>query len=72
MATVSFASAHTPLQQPPVVAAAAGSTDTNGLDCANTGQQRVLSNQMIESLDTELGRLFVETGLATRGPDGTA
>ena len=48
----------------------AGSTDTNGLDCADTVQQRVLSNQMIEALDTELGRLLVETGLATRGPDG--
>jgi hypothetical protein len=70
MASVSFASAHTPLQQPPVSLLPAGSTDTNGLDCANTVQQRILSNQMIEALDTELGRLFVETGLATYGPDG--
>ena len=70
MASVSFASAHTPLQQPPVSLLPAGSADTNGLDCANTVQQRILSNQMIEALDTELGRLFVETGLATRGLDG--
>ena len=54
----------------PVSLLPAGSTDTNGLDCANTVQQRILSNQMIEALDTELGRLFVETGLATNGPDG--
>ena len=70
MASVSFATVHTPLQQPPVSLLPAGSTDTNGLDCANTVQQRILSNQMIEALDTELGRLFVETGLATHGLDG--
>ena len=42
-------------------------SDTNGLDCANTAAGG-LSNQMIEALDTEVGRLFVETGLATRRP----
>jgi hypothetical protein len=30
----------------------------------------VLSNLMIESLDLEVGRLLVETGLAQRGDDG--
>jgi arylsulfatase A-like enzyme len=70
MATVSFATVHTPLQQPPVSLLPAGSVDTNGFDCANTVEQRVLSNQMIEAMDAEIGRLLVETGLATGGPDG--
>jgi len=71
MATVSFASAHTPLMQPPAGLLAAGAPATNGIDCANTTQQRVLSNQMIEALDTEVARLLVETGLARRGQDGS-
>jgi arylsulfatase A-like enzyme len=31
----------------------------------------VLSNQMIEAMDAEIGRVLVETGIATRGPDGS-
>jgi arylsulfatase A-like enzyme len=70
MASLSFASAHTPLMQPPPALLPDGSDDTNAFDCANTDQQRVLSNQMIEALDTEVGRLLVDTGLARRGQDG--
>ena len=66
MATVSFASDHTPLQQPPVYQLPADATDTNTFDCANSTYWPVLSNQMIEAMDYEVGRLLVETGLATR------
>jgi hypothetical protein len=70
MASLSFASAHTPIMQPPPALLPVGAEDTNAFDCANTTQQRVLSNQMIEALDHEVGRLLVETGLAERGHDG--
>lgn len=70
MATVSFASDHTPLMQPPVNPALTGSGASSTLDCANQIDQRVLSNLMIESLDLEVGRLLVETGLARRDRNG--
>jgi hypothetical protein len=70
MATVSFASAHTPVMQPPVDQLASEPVGTSRLDCADQGAQRVLTNLMIEALDTEVGRLLVETGLARRGRDG--
>jgi len=71
MATVSFASAHTPVMQPPapLVRSIDGLIKVD--DCADQLKQRVLSNQMIEAMDTEIGRLLVDTGLATRGEDGT-
>jgi hypothetical protein len=70
MATVSFASDHTPLVQPPVDEAQSGNVESSNLDCSETAAQRVLSNLMIESIDTEVGRLLVETGIAQRGGDG--
>ncbi len=42
MATVSFASAHTPVMQPPPALLASGATATSGLDCGNANQQRIL------------------------------
>jgi hypothetical protein len=75
MATVSYSSAHTPYQQPPTALLPEPSVDTSGFDCdptnPNKAVPRVLSNQMIESLDRELGRVMVEVGLATRKLDGT-
>jgi hypothetical protein len=70
MATMSYSSAHTPYQQPPTALLPLESVDTNGFNCTDQLQLRVLSNQMIESMDKELGRVMVETGLATRKPDG--
>ncbi len=64
MATVTFASAHTPLMQPPRQSLPAGEPDTSNLDCVNLADQRILSDQMEEALDTEVGRLLLETGLA--------
>lgn len=71
MATVSFASAHTPLQQPPLSLLPSGSEDASGFDCSKVAAWRVLSNQMIEAMDHEIGRLLVSIGLASYGPDGS-
>jgi len=69
MATVSFASAHTPVMQPPVDQAPR-SAESSDASCAEIPGQREITNLMIESLDHEVGRLLVETGLARRGNDG--
>ncbi len=71
MASVSFATDHTPLQQPPYDLLPSGSVDTNGFDCTDSIARRVLSNQMIEAMDKEIGRLLVDTGLAKRNPDNS-
>jgi len=72
MATVSFSSAHTPYQQPPTSLLPPGSLPTGSFDClASLGDQRVLSNQMIESMDWEIGRVLVDAGIATRNSDGS-
>lgn len=65
MATVSFSSAHSPFQQPPTSLLAPDSVPTGDSDCAAEDDQRVLSNQMIESMDAEIGRVLLETGIAT-------
>jgi Sulfatase len=69
MATVSFASAHTPVMQPPVDQEPAG-TNSSDLDCNNGTDQQLLTDLLIESMDTQIARLLVETGLATKGPTG--
>lgn len=70
MATVSFSSAHTPLQQAPLGLAPNAGPAADVLDCKNPTQQRLIQNQMTEAMDTEFGRILVETGLASRGKDG--
>ncbi|HEY0339720.1 MAG TPA: hypothetical protein VGC34_02845, partial [Steroidobacteraceae bacterium] len=70
MASVSFASAHTPVMQPPANALSAENVASSHLDCGEVGAQRVLTNLMIESLDTELARLLVGAGLARLDVDG--
>jgi Sulfatase len=75
MATVSFSVDHSPFQPPP---GALLSPETQALvqaigagkDCTSLPALRVLSNAMIEAMDTEFGRLLVETGLATRNGNG--
>lgn len=73
MATISFATVHTPLQQPPVELLPVGSVDTNSLDCSSTDPQNAqpLNNQMITAMDTEIGRLLVAVGLAKYRQDGS-
>ncbi len=70
MATLSFSSAHAPYQQPPAALVSAESPNSSSFDCTNQVAQRILSNQMIESIDHEIGRLLVELGLAKRTPTG--
>jgi arylsulfatase A-like enzyme len=71
MATVSYSSDHSPYQQPPPRLLPPGSGSNADLQCGSTSpDQMTLSNQMVEALDSELGRLLVETGLANRMPDG--
>lgn len=75
MATLSFSIDHTPLQPPPGVLL---SPETRAMlqaigagdDCTSLQALHVLSNAMIEAMDTEFGRLLVQTGLATRDGNG--
>jgi len=76
MATVSFANDHSPYQQPPRDLLPTLSPDSSGFSCTgntipNEIATRVLSNQMIEAMDTEIGQLLVGTGVASRNPDGS-
>jgi hypothetical protein len=70
MVRLDFATAHTPVMQPPSQLLLSGEADTSNLDCSNSIDQRNLTNQMEEALDTEVGRLLVATGLASRGQNG--
>lgn len=71
MATVSFSAPHTPIQQPPGNLTPLSGAGSDDLDCRNLAVQRILQNEMTEALDSEFGRVMVETGLATRNPDGS-
>lgn len=72
MASLTYSSAHTPYQQPPTSLLPGPSAPTGAFDCASSvDDQRILSNQMIEAMDAEIGRVLVETGLALRRPDGS-
>lgn len=73
MATVSFATDHTPLIPPPTDQLPSSQTDTNGIACdaPTTMEMQTLSNQMIEAMDLQVGRLLVNLGLATTNSDGT-
>lgn len=72
MATVSYSAAHTPWQIAPKNLSPQTNPLLSGdiLDCASSTQGRIIQNQMTEAMDTEFGRLLVETGLASRGEDG--
>ncbi|HTC76879.1 MAG TPA: sulfatase-like hydrolase/transferase [Edaphobacter sp.] len=76
MSTVAFANDHTPYQQPPAYLLPGPTVDSTGFACTgntpqNVGATRVLSNQMIEAMDTEIGNLMVSAGLAQRNSNGT-
>jgi hypothetical protein len=70
MVSLSFATTHTPLVQPPVQTLPSAEPDSSNLDCGDTVDQRILSNQMEEALDFEIGRFLTATGLATSGLGG--
>src|SRR5215469_11511982 len=76
MATVAFPQIHTPYKQVPESLLPAGFSDLSNLNCASNGgnnvsNDHVLSNQMLESMDTEIGHLLVQTGLASYNSDGS-
>lgn len=72
MATVSYSAPHTPWQQPPKSLVPGYTGPLDNLSCTgNAVEARVIQDRMTEAMDTEFGRLLVETGLATRKPDGS-
>jgi hypothetical protein len=70
MATVSFSSAHVPYQPAPPSFGLPGLPDPGDPDCTSDAAVRILSNQTIEAMDREMGRLLVELGLASRDDAG--
>lgn len=76
MATVAFPQIHTPYQQVPKSLLPSSSPDLSHLQCTgnianNFAVYHLLSNQMLESMDMEIGRLLIQTGLASYNPDGS-
>ncbi len=72
MATVSYSAAHTPWQQPPksLLSRHVGALDQ--LSCTDSSLgARLIQDRMTEALDSEFGRLLVETGIARRNQDGS-
>lgn len=70
MATVSYSAAHTPWQQPPGSLLKHNGPAEDNWTCTATAAGRLIQDKMTEAMDTEFGRLLVETGLARRGDDG--
>lgn len=79
MATASYATIHAPYQQTPQPLTPA-QPDLGNIPCGTTqvnsngptlADIHQLSNQMVEAMDTEIGRLLAEIGVASRRPDGT-
>jgi hypothetical protein len=70
MVALTFATVHAPVMQPPSQLLPSTEPDSSNLDCTQTPGQRVMSDEMEEALDLEIGRFLVATGLATRGADG--
>jgi arylsulfatase A-like enzyme len=70
MLTLSFATDHTPYQPPPRNLVPS-SVYASRLDCSAGETQRILSNEMIEAMDQEIGRFLVQAGLARRTGPGT-
>ncbi len=71
MATVSYTAAHTPWQQAPnSLTPVHGGPNSDNWDCNDSVSGRFIQDQMTEAMDTEFGRLLVETGLAQRDGNG--
>ncbi len=74
MATVSFSAAHTPWQPAPKAMTPKSTglqSNIDDLNCKSNTDGRVIQNQMTEAMDTEFGRILIETGLAKRRADGS-
>lgn len=71
MATIAFSAAHTPYQPAPR-SLVYSDISAIGNDCSDGAvDSRILMTQMVEAMDKELGRVLVETRLATINIDGT-
>jgi hypothetical protein len=79
MATVSFASVHTPVMQPPQALLTSNPIATSELLCSSKDgddavrvnlDQRELTTLMLEAMDTEIARLLVSIGVARLDEDG--
>ncbi|MBN9693470.1 MAG: sulfatase-like hydrolase/transferase [Verrucomicrobia bacterium] len=73
MVSMSYSSIHTPYQPPPDNLYPPGFTWPAHLpenDCTDFGTVKTVSDLMVSAMDREIGRLLVETGLATYGVDG--
>lgn len=78
MASVGYSAIHTPLQPPPISLLPEAAEQLGAYTCTNNTDnegsllaQRKLTTHMIEALDKEIGRLMVETGLASYKSDGS-
>ncbi len=70
MVTLSFATVHAPVMQPPSQLLPSTEPDSSNVDCTASVGQRILSDEMEVALDLEIGRFLVDAGLATRGTNG--
>ena len=73
MCTMSYSAIHTPYQPPPDNLYPPGFVWPPALpenDSTDTGTIKQVSDLMVSAMDSEIGRLLVESGLATRGPGG--
>lgn len=73
MATLSFSAAHTPMQPPPAALLPSGISQHLAMNCEKEGnllQMRRIYDAMVEAIDTELGRVLVDTGIASRDTNG--
>ena len=78
MVTAAYPQIHTPYQQVPQSLLPPDSDDLSNVDCTpnlpngqGIANYHLLSNQMLESMDSEIGRLLVQTGLASYNADGS-
>ncbi len=69
MLTVSYNSIHTPYQPAPRELATLATSSE--LVCGELASDRLLANDMLESMDREIGRLLNSLGLASLDQDGT-
>ena len=73
-AALAFSAAHTPIQPAPLnlIYSKDKASLPDSQDCSSAMlPTKMVFNTMVEALDMELGRVLVETGIATRNPDGT-
>src|SRR5690606_11529380 len=69
----SYSAVHTPWQHVPkeLTPISNSGLSEDVLQCDDNVAGRVIQNRMTEAMDTEFGRLLVETGLAKRADDGS-